>query len=380
MGEAMNAPAITSDDRTQLHRALELARGGAGQVSPNPLVGAVIVRDGAILGEGFHASLGGPHAERAALEDCVRRGHDPAGATLYVSVEPCAHTGRQPPCTEAIVEAGIARVVIGSDDPDERASGRGPGILRDEGIEVAFADGAEAAAARLANQAFRKHARTGLPHVILKSAMSLDGRTATPSGDSKWISGAASRERVHRWRAEVDAVAVGIGTALADDPLLTAREVGAARQPLRIVFDSQARLPLDSKLVRTLDEAPVVVVAAPDSDSGRSDALSAAGVEVMTVSGDGPARVSAALRELGSRDVSSVLVEGGARLAGSFFDSGETDELRLFVAPVLLGGSGSRPLLEGTGAARIADATRALSLESESSGEDVLITARMREW
>ena len=225
----------------------------AGRVSPNPLVGAVVVRDGEVIGEGFHAELGGLHAERAALADCARRGEDPAGATMYVTLEPCAHQGRQPPCVEAMLEAGIARVVIASDDPSEKAAGRGPGILRDGGVEVEFAAGEEATAARLLNQPFRKHARTGLPLVTLKLAMSLDGRTATAPGDSPWISGRESRALVHRWRAESDAIAVGIGTVLADDPLLTARDIDGARQPLRVVFDRQARLPLDSQLLRTLD-------------------------------------------------------------------------------------------------------------------------------
>src|SRR3954447_7136684 len=207
----MSAQTITAEDRTHIRRALELARRGAGRVSPNPLVGAVVVRDGEVIGEGFHAELGELHAERAALADCAARGNRPDGATMYVSLEPCAHVGRQPPCTDAIVEAHVARVVIGCDDPDERASGRGPGILRDEGIDVEFAEGAEAAAARLAIQPFRKRARTRLPHVVLKSAMTLDGRIATASGDSKWISGPESRALVHSWRAETDAVAVGIG-------------------------------------------------------------------------------------------------------------------------------------------------------------------------
>jgi diaminohydroxyphosphoribosylaminopyrimidine deaminase / 5-amino-6-(5-phosphoribosylamino)uracil reductase len=376
----MNAPAITHDDRLHLGRTLELARRGAGAVSPNPLVGAVVVREGEVVGEGFHAELGELHAERAALEDCRRRGHDPGGATLFVSLEPCAHDGRQPPCTEAIVAAGIARVVIGCDDPDERASGRGPGILRDEGIEVVFADGAEAAAARLANQPFRKRGRTGLPHVIVKVAASLDGRTATASGESQWISCASSRELVHRWRAEADAVAVGIGTALADDPLLTARGVDVRRQPARLVFDSAARLPLGSRLVATAADGPVMVAAAADADPGRVQALEEHGVEVLRLPGDREARIGAALRELGVRGCSSLVVEGGATLAGSFLDSGELDELRLFLAPVLLGGAGARPVLGGRGAASIAAGHRPLALETERSGDDLLVSARFREW
>ena len=213
-----------------MRRALELAERGRGRVSPNPLVGAVVVRDGEPIGEGFHAELGDLHAERAALADCAARGNDPRGATMYVTLEPCAHEGRQPPCVEAILAAGIERVVIASDDPSEKAAGRGPGILRDGGVAVEFTAGEEASAARLLNQAFRKHARTGLPLVTLKLAMSLDGLTSTPAGDSPWISDERSLELVHRWRAESDAIAVGIGTVLADDPLLTAR-LPAARAP-----------------------------------------------------------------------------------------------------------------------------------------------------
>ena len=192
----MNAE-LTATDQAHLRRALELAEGGRGLVSPNPLVGAVVVRDGSVIGEGVHAELGGLHAERAALADCRERGEGPAGATMYVTLEPCAHQGRQPPCVEAILEAGIGRVVIASEDPSEKAAGRGPGILREAGVEVEFASGAEATAARHLNQPFRKHARTGLPLVILKMAMSLDGQTTTAPGASPWISGPESRDLVH---------------------------------------------------------------------------------------------------------------------------------------------------------------------------------------
>ena len=331
---------------------MELAEGGRGRVSPNPLVGAVIVRDGGVIGEGFHAELGDLHAERAALEDCRQRGEDPAGATMYVTLEPCAHQGRQPPCTEAILEAGIARVVIASEDPTEKASGRGPGILRDGGVEVEFAAGEEAAAARLLNQPFRKHARTGLPLVTLKMAMSLDGRTSTGSDDSPWISGEQSRALVHRWRAESDAIAVGIGTALADDPLLSARDPATARQPTRVVFDSQARLPLDSQLLRTLDQSPVIVVTSPGADS---TALREAGAEIVVAEG-----IVSALADLGRRNVTSLFLEGGPTLAAAFVDAGEVDEARTFVSPILLGGSSRLSALDG--------------------GGDTLITARFKEW
>jgi diaminohydroxyphosphoribosylaminopyrimidine deaminase/5-amino-6-(5-phosphoribosylamino)uracil reductase len=375
------APSLLTDaDRLQLRRAIELAEGGRGRVSPNPLVGAVVVRDTETIGEGFHAELGGVHAEVAALADCRTRGRDPAGATMYVSLEPCAHHGRQPPCTDAILAAGIARVVIAADDPSEKASGRGPGILRDEGVEVGFADGAEAAAARLENQPFRKHARTGRPLVTLKSALSLDGFTATEAGDSKWISGSESRATVHRWRAESDAIAVGISTALADDPQLTARDVDDPdpRQPLRVVFDSQARLPRDSKLVASAADVPVLVIASDAVPSERVRALRDAGVEVVAFAGDRAQRLRAALDELGRRGIGSLLVEGGAELAGSFLDAGEVDQLRLFYAPVLLGGG--RPFAARSGAAEVASGERPLAVDWQGSGDDVLLSVRLREW
>jgi diaminohydroxyphosphoribosylaminopyrimidine deaminase/5-amino-6-(5-phosphoribosylamino)uracil reductase len=366
-------------DRVHLRRALELAERGRGSVSPNPLVGAVIARGGDVLGEGWHAELGGDHAEVAAIASARAAGADLDGATMYVTLEPCAHHGRTPPCTDAILATSIGRVVIASEDPSEKASGRGPGILRDDGREVEIAQGAEAAAARLLNQPFRKHSRTGLPLVTLKLASSLDGRVATRTGDSRWISGEASRALVHRWRAESDAVAVGIGTALADDALLTARDVDppAPRQPARVVFDSTARLPLDSKLVRSAREAPLVVLTGPEAPADRVDALAAAGADVRGLS---PLSPSAALAELGRGGITSLFLEGGPTLAGSFLDAGEIDELRLFVAPILIGGADAPPLLGGIGAERVELAERALALATERSGDDVLITARMREW
>jgi diaminohydroxyphosphoribosylaminopyrimidine deaminase/5-amino-6-(5-phosphoribosylamino)uracil reductase len=369
----MNAQS-TATDHAHLRRALELAEGGRGRVSPNPLVGAVLVRDGQVIGEGFHAELGGLHAERAVLEDCRGRGEDPAGATMYVTLEPCAHHGRQPPCVDAILEAGVARVVIASEDPSEKASGRGPGILRDGGVEVEFAAGAEATAARQLNQPFRKHARTGLPLVTLKLAMSLDGRTATAPGESSWISGERSRALVHRWRAESDAITVGIGTVLADDPLLTARGIEGARQPLRVVFDRSARLPLDSQLMQTLDASPVVAVVSPDADPSRVATLREAGAEVVVAGGKTPGDcIHSVLSDLGRRDITSLLLEGGQTLASAFVDADELDEARSFIAPVLLGG--------GPSAAAAAPARRiALSRTVEEIDDDVLITARLREW
>jgi diaminohydroxyphosphoribosylaminopyrimidine deaminase/5-amino-6-(5-phosphoribosylamino)uracil reductase len=365
----------------RMQRALDLAARGRGAVSPNPLVGAVLTGPGdEVLGEGFHARLGERHAEVAVIEDARGHGADLTGATMYVTLEPCAHQGRQPPCAEAILAAGIARVVIGSEDPTTKASGRGPELLRDGGVEVAWSEGEDAIAAKRINQAFRKHSRTGRPLVVLKSALTLDGRTATAAGDSRWISGASSRELVHRWRAELDAVAVGVGTAVNDDALLTAREVNAIRQPTRVIFDSSARLPLESRIVAGIAEAPLIVVAGAAAPARRIDDLTAAGAEVITCPGEGADQVRAALDALGDRGISSVLLEGGATLAGSFRDAGELDELRLFFAPILLGGADARPLLGGLGAGTIGDADQALSVEWRSSGEDVLALVRMREW
>jgi diaminohydroxyphosphoribosylaminopyrimidine deaminase/5-amino-6-(5-phosphoribosylamino)uracil reductase len=374
---------MTMDPRdvALLERAVELAERGRRHVSPNPLVGAVVSRDGQVLGEGWHAQLGGPHAEVQAIAACG--GQDLTGASIHVSLEPCCHQGRTPPCTDAILAAGLARVVVAADDPSAKASGRGLGILRDEGVEVvsAPADSPVGRAARQQNQPFRKHARTGLPWVMMKTATSLDGRLATHSGDSRWISSGPSRDLAHRWRAEVDAVVVGIGTALADDPQLTARVPGVERQPRRVVFDSEARLPLDGRLVASIDEAPVTVITSRAASRSATDALTASGVEVVVVSGQNEhSRVRSALLELGQRDVTSLMLEGGAHLAGAFFDAGEIDELRLFVAPLLLGGRQAPGLIGGEGVERIADAARPVELTRQAVGDDLLTIARLKEW
>jgi diaminohydroxyphosphoribosylaminopyrimidine deaminase/5-amino-6-(5-phosphoribosylamino)uracil reductase len=373
----MSAP--TDIDRRHLARAIDLAEGGRGRVSPNPLVGAVIGRQEEVLGEGFHQMLGGPHAEVEAIEAAT--GYDLGGATLYVSLEPCCHQGRTPPCTEAIRVAGIGRVVVASDDPSEHASGRGLGILRDEGVEVVVADGDLALRARLLNQPFRKHARTGRPWVLFKSAMTLDGKVATRGGDSKWISGEASRRLAHHWRAQCDAVAVGIGTALADDPQLTARIDGVVRQPRRVVFDSLARLPLGSQLVRDARKVPLTVVVSRAARRAATDALVTHGADVVVATGENEtARVRSALDQLGADGIGSILLEGGPHLAGAFHDAGEIDEMRLFLAPMVLGGRTARDPLEGEGVEAIADAARALTLDCERVGDDLLVSARMREW
>ena len=366
-------------DHRHLARAIELAERGRGRVSPNPLVGAVLARDSELLGEGYHSAFGAAHAEVEAIRDAGAT--ELCDATLYVSLEPCAHHGKTPPCTDAIVQAGIGRVVVASDDPSEHAAGRGLGVLRDEGVEVVVADGELAARARLLNQAFRKHARTGRPWVLCKAAMTLDGKVATGAGHSKWISSESSRHLAHHWRAEFDAVAVGIGTALADDPRLTARVDGVFRQPRRIVFDSCARLPSSSQLVREAQRLPLTVVVSRAAPRAATDTLVAHGADVLVAAGENEtARIRSALTQLGESGIGSIMLEGGPHLAGAFLDAGEIDELRLFLAPIVLGGRTARSALEGEGVETIAEAARALCVEVARLGEDTLIRARLKEW
>jgi diaminohydroxyphosphoribosylaminopyrimidine deaminase / 5-amino-6-(5-phosphoribosylamino)uracil reductase len=366
-------------DHRHLARAIELAEGGRGQVSPNPLVGAVLATVNGVLGEGFHRAHGSAHAEVEAIR--AAGAVDLSEATLYVSLEPCCHHGKTPPCTDAIQQAGIGRVVVASDDPSEHANGRGLGILRDEGVEVVLEAGDLAERARLLNQPFRKYARTGRPWVLFKSAMTLDGKVATRGGDSKWISSESSRMLAHHWRAECDAVAVGIGTALADDPQLTARLQGVSRQPRRVVFDSLGRLPLGAQLVRDARRMPLTVVVSRAAPRTATDALMTHGVDVIVATGENePARVVSALDQLGTAGVGSILLEGGPHLAGAFLDAGEVDEIRLFLAPLILGGRTARDPLEGEGVELIADAVRALTLSCEALGDDLLVSARIKEW
>jgi diaminohydroxyphosphoribosylaminopyrimidine deaminase/5-amino-6-(5-phosphoribosylamino)uracil reductase len=333
---------VTPDDVRFLERTLELAERGRRTASPNPVVGCVIARDGEVLGEGWHVRPGERHAETIALAACA---HGARGATAYVSLEPCSHWGRQPPCADALVEAGVARVVAAAGDPSAKVGGQGFARLRDAGIEVEVADGELERRARRQNAAFRVHAVDGRPFVLLKFAASLDGRTTTATGESRWISSPESRRLVHEWRASFDAVAVGSGTALADDPSLDARDVDppAERQPLRVVFDRRGRLAERSHLERL--DAPT------------------------------PAE---ALAALGARRITSLLVEGGAELAAGLLRAGLVDAIALFAAPLLLGGDG-RPLLGPLGIDGLADAPRLRDLRTRAVGPDVLLEAELRD-
>jgi diaminohydroxyphosphoribosylaminopyrimidine deaminase/5-amino-6-(5-phosphoribosylamino)uracil reductase len=373
-------PADSDRDLVHLERAVELASRGVGRVNPNPLVGAVVVRDGEVLGEGWHREYGQAHAEVDAI-NAAGGPESVRGATMYVSLEPCCHQGRTPPCTDALIEAGIARVVMASDDPSSKASGRGLGILRDEGIEVVQIEGELRDRAVAINQPFRKHAKTGRPWVLAKFAQSLDGKVAAQGGDSKWISGEESRNLVHVWRSGIDAIAVGIGTALADDPQLTARDVGAFRQPRRVVFDSGARLPLDSRLVADSSDVALTVVVGRAAPRSAVDAFEASGVEVIVATGENEAaRVTSALDSLGEQGVTSLMLEGGPRLSGAFLDADEIDELRVFIAPVLFGAHAARDPFEGSGSETVAASMRIPTPTVERIGDDLFLKSTLKEW
>ena len=332
-----------------MRKALELARRGTGRVEPNPLVGAVIVdSEFNLSGEGWHEQFGGPHAELGAI---AQAGPKARNATLFVTLEPCCHFGKTSPCTDAVIAAGIKKCVVAASDPFPKVAGRGIERLRAAGLEVEV--GLLEAEARRLTAPFRKLVETGLPYVHAKWAMTLDGRIASRTGASKWISNPASREVVHRLRGRVDAIIVGIGTVLADDPLLTARPPGP-RTATRIVLDSHARLPCDSQLARTAGQVPVLLVVASGAPREKLEQLRGMHVEVFecgTTSAAGPLRTDpgALLRELGSRPMTNVLVEGGSELLGSFFDRQLIDELHVFIAPKLLGGTAAKSPLSGLG-------------------------------
>lgn len=362
-------------------RAIQLAGHGLGWTSPNPTVGAVLVKDGRVIGEGWHRRHGDLHAEREALADAARRGNDPSGSTAYVTLEPCAHTGSQPPCADGLIEAGVAEVAIGAEDPTEKTRGRGPARLEAAGITVRWAEGPVADAATALIQDFRKRALVGKPLVTLKMATSLDGKIATRTGDSKWISGEESRALVHRWRAEMDAVAVGSGTQVADDPRLTARvtEGDPVRQPARVIFDSRLVTTPEAALFEDIGEAPVLIVTGSEPDPARAQALESAGAELIPIVGDDPGqRLGLALEALGSRGIGSVLLEGGPGLAGVAVTAGEVDRTEFFIAPVILGGG--IPATEGPGPELMSGATRVPELRVSRVGQDVLMSATIRTW
>jgi diaminohydroxyphosphoribosylaminopyrimidine deaminase/5-amino-6-(5-phosphoribosylamino)uracil reductase len=341
-----------SESEQWMRRALELAERGRGYVEPNPLVGAVIARDGQVVGEGWHHRYGEAHAEVNAL---AAAGEAARGATLYVTLEPCCHHGKTPPCTDAVLRGGIVRVVAAMADPFAQVAGKGAEMLRAAGVPVELGL-CETEAIRL-NRPYLKLLRTNWPYVHAKWAMTLDGKIATRTGDSKWISNEAARQRVHELRGRVDAIVIGIHTVFADDPLMTARPPGP-RIPLRVVLDSRARLPLDSRLVATVADAPVLVATDKAAPEDSVQALRRAGCEVLRLSGEnGRPTVSALLDELGRRRMTNVLVEGGGAVLGNFLDTHcAIDEVHVFVAPRLVGGAGAKTPIAGVGATVLTEA------------------------
>ena len=356
-----------------IERAIELARRGEGLVEPNPMVGCVLVRRGNVVGEGWHQQFGGPHAEVEALRMASEAAR---GATAYVTLEPCAHAGKTPPCTEALIAAGIARVVVACGDSNPLVNGRGVAALQAAGVDVVVLN--EQLQAKELIAPFAKLMTAGRPWVIAKWAMTLDGKLATAVGDSQWISGEESRAVVHQLRGRMDAIVVGRGTAEQDDPLLTARPAGV-RTPTRIVLDSQAVLSLESQLVRTSSDAPVLVGAAANAPEARCHALREAGVEVWQAPSGAVSlqdRWLALLDELGRRRMTNILVEGGAKVLGALLDAGEIDEVHAFIAPKLIGGAGPSPL-RGEGRALMADAKVLRNAVVSQLGSDLYICGRL---
>ena len=376
-GTPMAAPPsfeATDRDAVWMQRALELAAHGRGTTHPNPMVGCVLVQDDAVVGEGWHERAGGPHAEASALAAAGERAR---GATAYVTLEPCAHQGRTPPCADALVAAGVARVVVASPDPDARVAGAGIDRLRAAGIAVE--EGVLQRDADALNAAYLVHRREGRPWVRYKTAMTLDGKIATRTGRSRWITGPAARALVHGWRHGADAVAVGVSTLLQDDPALTTRLEGPAgpgRTPRKLIFDGVARTPVTARAFEAGPDgtpARVTIVVGPDAPAARIAALEERGAHVLRVAArQGRPDVREALRVLATDGVVELLLEGGGTLAWSFLEAGAIDRVAWFVAPKLIGGRGASPLA-GLGVATLDEAYALADWRVERLGDDLLI-------
>lgn len=375
--------ALNDQDRHFLERAIALAERGRGLTSPNPLVGAVVVREGRVVGEGFHAAAGMDHAEIVAMKSAVGELTPGVlfGATVYVSLEPCCHHGRTPPCTRALIQVGVSRVVVAADDPSAWVHGRGLEELVAAGVTVDVADGDLNYRARRQNDPFRKHVTHELPFVTYKYAMTLDGRVATESGDSRWISGEESRRRVHQMRAWADAVLVGAGTLRHDDPRLTARDVPVHRQPLRVVVDPTLSLKRDSALVSTVEEGPVLIVCSDSVPKERQSEAASWGIEVIACAGGSDAHPDPrdVARLLAARQVQDVFLEGGPRLAAAWWDADLIDRVLAFVAPVIAGGAGSPGPLPSAGYPHMDAALRLRDVEIMPSGIDISVSGYVRE-
>ena len=363
-----------------MRRAIELAKKGSGHVNPNPLVGAVIVRDGEIIGEGYHECYGQLHAERNAIANAKKRGNSLEGSTIYVTLEPCCHYGKTPPCTEAIIEEKIARVVVGSDDPNPLVSGKGFQMLREKGIEVIPHFLKEECDAM--NHVFFHYIRTGTPYVAMKYAMTMDGKIACYTGDSKWVTGEESRAHVQTLRNHYKGIMAGIGTVLADDPMLNCRIEGG-RDPIRIIADSHLRIPMDSQLVRTAGQQPLIVACLPDADEEKAAQLKEKGIEVLRIPGVTTADITeeqkevislpVLMKELGARKIDGILLEGGGQLNESALQAGIVDRIYCYIAPKIFGGAQAKTPVEGQGLTRAADAWQFNRIGMQEFGQDILL-------
>lgn len=380
---------ITEDDILLMHDAMLLAQQGEGRVNPNPLVGALIVKDDEIVARGYHKQHGGLHAEREAFADAEEKSVDCKGATMYVTLEPCCHHGHQPPCTDAVIEHGIKRVVVGLNDPNPLVAGKGLELLRRAGIEVDVLEGAPEAAGiveamKMQNRVFLKYITTGKPWITAKWAMTLDGKICTHTGDSRWITNDESRQYVHMVRSNNMAVMCGIGTVLADDPLLNVRltdetlaKMGKKefeiRQPIRIVVDRRARIPMESNLVATAHEMPLVVVYGSMADEEKLEELREAGVMLWNCN-----TIMELVQRAGAEKIDSILLESGGTLNEALLKEGLVDEVMAFVAPKIVGGKASRTPVEGEGVEMMADAIELTDTTMETFGNDVVITGLVK--
>jgi len=350
-------------------RALELARQGEGRTSPNPPVGAVVVRDGEIVGEGFHAKAGEPHAEIFALRQA---GEVARGSDLYVTLEPCSHQGKTGPCADAVIAAGISRVLVGVQDPNPQVSGRGVERLRAAGIEVACGVMTEECGRLIAP--FARHILSGMPYTIYKTAMTLDGKIASATGDSKWISSENSRREVHRLRNRVEAIMVGVDTVLSDDPLLNTRLPEDGRDPLRIVVDSHLRMPETAAMLQQESTAGTLIATTAVTDPATRRKLEAAGAEVLVLRDEeGRVALPELWQELGRRNVQSLLLEGGARLAGAALRAGLISQMMIFVAPKMIGGDSDYGIFRGAGCSLLGDAIQLEDIRLQRFDNDILI-------
>ena len=355
------------NDEQWMRRAIRLAEKGKGRTSPNPMVGAILVKDNKVVGDGYHAKAGEAHAEIVALE---RAGEEGRGATLYLNLEPCAHYGKTPPCAPRVVQGGVKRVVIGMEDPNPLVKGKGIEVLKGAGLEVQV--GMLEEECWKLNEAFCKYILQKVPFVILKAAATLDGKIATRSGDSKWISGEASRRLVHRLRNQVDGILVGIGTVLRDNPLLTSR-IRGGRDPYRIVLDSRLRIPEEANVIG-MSPSKVIIAATESAPGERIEKLEKRGVRVLTLdSREGRVDLKSCLSKLGEMGITSLMVEGGSQVNGSFLDEGLIDKLILFLSPRVIGDEQAPGIFGGRGVSRLQEAVCVREIRVKKVGKDVIV-------